>query len=149
MRDTFWRRSYAPHWRSTANSKRSRTYHSFKQQLTLTNNLIWSIYSRADVDVGMWGRPRSAWKHKPNNMHMCRHHFWGPPRRMKTMTRMKTKMERSPRRRPRPSRAAPPLASICLTMWNVWKVTTFPCSKLSAMLDASPFYTSWNCYTSS
>ena len=101
----------------------------------------------ADVDVGMWapGRPRSAWKHEPNNM--CRHRFWGPPRRTKTTTRTKTKMERSPRWRPRPSPAPPPLASIWVTMWNVWKVTaTFPCSKLSAVLDASPFYTPWNRY---
>ena len=35
--------------------------------------------------VGMWGRPRSAWKHEPNNM--CRHRFWGSPRRTKTTTR--------------------------------------------------------------
>ena len=63
--------------------------------------------------------------------------------------RRKTKMERSLRRRQRPSPAPPPLASICLTMWNVWKVTTIPCSKLSAVLDASPFYTSWNRYISS
>ena len=34
-RATSWRRSPAPHWRSTANSKRSRNYHSFKQRLTL------------------------------------------------------------------------------------------------------------------
>ena len=112
-----------------------------------TNNLIWSIYSRADVDISMWGRPRSAWKHEPNNM--CRHRFWGPPRRTRTTTRTKMKMERSPRQRRRPSPAPPPLASIYLTMWNVWKVTTSPCSKLSAVLDASRFYTSWNHYTSS
>ena len=34
-RATSWRRSRAPHRRSTANSRRSRTYHSFKQRLTL------------------------------------------------------------------------------------------------------------------
>ena len=112
-----------------------------------TNNLTWFISSRANVDVSMWGRPHSAWKHEPNNM--CRHRFWGPPRRTKTTTRMKTKMERSPRRSPKPSPAPSPLASTCLTMWNAWKVTTCPCSKLSAVLDVSPFCTSWSRYTSS
>ena len=84
-----------------------------------TNNLAWFISSCADVEVGMWGIPCSAWKHEPNNL--CWHRVWGPPRRTKTMTRAKTKMERSPGRRPRPSPAPLPLASICLTMWNVWK----------------------------
>ena len=62
---------------------------------------------------------------------------------------MKTKMEWSPRRRPKPSPAPPPLASICFTMWNAWKATTRPCSRLSAELDVSPICTSWSRYTSS
>ena len=41
-RATSWRRSRAPHRRSTANSKRSRIYHSFKQRLTLQTGPVWT-----------------------------------------------------------------------------------------------------------
>ena len=39
---TSWWRSRAPHRRSTAISKRSRTYHSFKQRLTLQTGPAWT-----------------------------------------------------------------------------------------------------------
>ena len=39
---TSWRHSRAPHRRSTANYKRSRSYHSFKQRLTLQTRPVWT-----------------------------------------------------------------------------------------------------------